>query len=88
MSLFITLFKQKNQSDNTTNGAISNKLIDTLDQEQQELLEQTPEWQEQQKQIAKEKERIKKEKREQYNAERREQRLQAKLEKQKSTENV
>lgn len=48
---------------------------------QQELLEQTPEWQEQQKQIAEEKERIKKEKREQYNAERREQRLKAKLEK-------
>lgn len=55
---------------------------------QQELLEQTPEWQEQQKQIAEEKERIKKEKREKFNAERREQRLQAKLEKQKSAENV
>ena len=49
--------------------------------EQQSLLEQTPEWQEQQKQIAEKKERIKKEKREQYNAERREQRLKAKLEK-------
>jgi hypothetical protein len=45
---------------------------------QQELLEQTPEWQEQQKQIEQEKEHIKKEKRDKYNAERRLKRLQDK----------
>ena len=44
----------------------------------QELLEQTPEWQEQQKQIEQEKERIKKEKRDKYNEERRLKRLQDK----------
>jgi hypothetical protein len=38
---------------------------------QQELLEQTPEWQEKQKQIEEEKEQLKKEKRDQYNAQRR-----------------
>ena len=38
---------------------------------QQELLEQTPEWQEKQKQIEEEKELLKKEKRDQYNAQRR-----------------
>ena len=43
--------------------------------EQQSLLEQTPEWQEKQKQIAEEKETIKKQKREQYNENRRPQRL-------------
>jgi hypothetical protein len=39
--------------------------------EQQSLLEQTPEWQEKQKQIAEEKEAIKKEKRDKFNEERR-----------------
>jgi len=46
--------------------------------QQQALLEQTPEWQEKQKQIAEEKETIKKQKREQYNENRRLQRLQEK----------
>lgn len=45
---------------------------------QQALLEQTPEWQEHQKQIEAEKEQLKKEKRDQYNAQRRLQRLQEK----------
>lgn len=45
---------------------------------QQALLEQTPEWQEKQKQIEEEKELIKKEKRDKYNAERRLKRLQEK----------
>ena len=45
---------------------------------QQALLEQTPEWQEKQKQIEEEKEKHKKEKREQYNEQRRLKRLQEK----------
>jgi len=45
---------------------------------QKALLEQTPEWQEKQKQIQEEKERIKKEKRDKYNEERRLKRLQEK----------
>jgi len=49
--------------------------------EQQSLLEQTPEWQEKQKQIAEEKEAIKKEKRDKYNEERRLKRLQDKEQK-------
>ena len=47
--------------------------------EQQSLLENTPEWQVKQKQIAEEKEAIKKEKREKYNEERRLKRLQDKV---------
>lgn len=45
---------------------------------QQALLEQTPEWQEQQKLIQEEKEKLKKEKRDQYNEQRRLKRLQEK----------
>jgi hypothetical protein len=45
---------------------------------QQELLQQTPEWQQQQKQIQEEKEKLKKEKRDQFNEQRRVQRLQEK----------
>lgn len=46
--------------------------------QQQALLQQTPEWQEKQKQIAEEKEAVKKEKRDKYNEERRLKRLQDK----------
>jgi hypothetical protein len=47
--------------------------------EQQSLLEQTPEWQEKQKQIEEEKQAIKREKRDKYNEERRLKRLQDKV---------
>lgn len=47
--------------------------------QQQALLEQTPEWQEKQKQIAEEKEAVKKEKRDKFNEERRLKRLQDKV---------
>ena len=53
--------------------------------QQQALLEQTPEWQEKQKQIAEEKEAIKKEKRDKFNEERRIKRLQDKELKEKGT---
>ena len=45
---------------------------------QKTLLEQTPEWQEKQKQIEEEKEQLKKEKRDEYNEQRRLKRLQEK----------
>jgi len=45
---------------------------------QQALLEQTPEWQEKQKQIEEEKEQLKKQKRDEYNEQRRAKRLQEK----------
>jgi len=53
---------------------------------QKTLLEQTPEWQEKQKQIEAEKEQLKKEKRDEYNEQRRLKRLQEKQQKLEQTQ--
>jgi hypothetical protein len=78
------IWAEKNKETLKEKRRLKNAELKAEKLKQKTLLEQTPEWQEKQKQIEEEKEQLKKEKRDEYNAQRRLKRLQEKQQKEQS----